>query len=86
MGKKREVSRQAPTRKTKAAVDRLQNNGMFRQCPSGITQQLPNHAIAVPTAMLNRVTKTMSNSQAQLHLLALDLLWANLRVQLMMMS
>ena len=60
MGKKREASRQAPTRKTKAAVDRRQNNRMFRQCPSGIAQQLPYHAISVPTAMQNRVTKTMS--------------------------
>ena len=60
-----------------------------------IVQQLPYHAIAVSTAMQNRVTKTMSvapplgdnwsekksNSQAQLHLPALDLFWALLWVQ-----
>ena len=43
----------------RAAVDRRQNN-MLRQCPSGIAQRLPHHAIAVPTAMQNTVTKTMS--------------------------
>ena len=31
-----------------------------RQCPSGIAQRPPHHAIAVPTATQNRVTKTMS--------------------------
>ena len=50
-GQKSETSKQAPTRKTKAAVDRRQNNKMLRQCPSGITQRPPHHAIAVPTAM-----------------------------------
>ena len=51
---KSEDSRQAPTRKTnKAAVDRRQNNKMLRQCPSGIAQRPPHHAIAVPTAMWN---------------------------------
>ena len=59
-GQKSEASKQAPTRKTKAAVDRRQNNRMLRQCPSGIAQRPPHHAIAVPTAMRNRVTKTMS--------------------------
>ena len=61
-GQKSETSRQAPTRKTKAAVDRRQNNRMLRQChsPSGIAQRPQHHAIAVPTAMQNRVTKTMS--------------------------
>ena len=33
---------------------------MISQCPPGIAQQLPYHAITVPTAMQNRVTKTMS--------------------------
>ena len=59
-GQKSETSKQAPTRKTKAAVDRRQNNRMLRQCPSGIAQRPQHHAIAVPTAVLNRVTKTMS--------------------------
>ena len=58
-GKKSEDSREAPTRKTKAAVDRRQNNKMLRQC-LGIAQQLPYHAVAVPADMRNRVTKTMS--------------------------
>ena len=59
-GQKSETSRQAPTRKTKSAVDCRQNNRMLRQCPSGIAQRPPHHAIAGPTAMQNRVTKTMS--------------------------
>ena len=54
-GKKSEDSRQAPTRKTKDAVDRRQNNRMLRQCPLGIAQQLVHYAIAVPTAVRNRV-------------------------------
>ena len=33
---------------------------MLRQCPLAIVQQLVYHAIAVPTAVRNRVTKTMS--------------------------
>ena len=37
-GQKSETSKQAPTRKTKAAVDRPQNNRMLRQCLSGIAQ------------------------------------------------
>ena len=52
-GQKSETSKQAPTRKTKAPVDRRQNNRMLRQCPSGIAQRPPHHAIAVPTAMQN---------------------------------
>ena len=55
-GQKSETSKQ----KTKAPVDRRQNNKMLRQCPSGIAQRPQHHAIAVPTAMRNRVTKTMS--------------------------
>ena len=58
--RKSEDSRQAPTRKTKDAMDRRQNDRMLRQCPPGIAQQLPYHAIAVPTAMRNAVTKIMS--------------------------
>ena len=60
-GQKSETSKQAPTQKTKAAVDRRQNNRMLiRLCPSGIAQRPPHHVIVVPTAMQNRVTKTMS--------------------------
>ena len=93
-GKKSEDSRQAPTRKTKAAVDRCQNNKMLRQCPSSIVQQLLYHAVAVPTAARNshkdnvcssasgkQLKQKKSNSQAQLHLPALHLFWANLWVQ-----
>ena len=50
---KSETSKQAPTQKIKAAVDRCQNNRMLRQCPSSIAQQPQCHAIAVPTAMQN---------------------------------
>ena len=100
MGKgeqKSETSKRAPSRKTKAAVDRRQNNSMLRQCPSGIAQRPPHHAIAVPTAMQNshkdnvhssaagkQLKQKNSNSQAQQHLPALDLFWVNffLRVQL----
>ena len=59
-GQKSETSKQAKTRKTTAAVDRCQNNRMLRQCPSGIEQRPQHQAIVVPTAMQNRVTKTMS--------------------------
>ena len=87
-GQKSETSNQAPTWKTEAAVDRRQNNRMLRQCPSGIAQQPPHHAIAVSTAMQNKhnvrssaagkqLKQKKSNSQAQLHLPALDLFWAN---------
>ena len=41
--KKNETSKQAPTRKTKAAVDRRQNNKMLlRQCPSAPRKCCPN--------------------------------------------
>ena len=43
-------SRQAPTRKTKDAVDRRQNN---KQCPLGTAQRLLHYAVAVPTAVRN---------------------------------
>ena len=89
-GQKNETSKQAPTRKTKAAVDRRQNNRMLRQCPSGIAQQPQHHAVAVPPAMQNshndyvssstvgKQLKQKSNSlsTAQHPLPALDLSWA----------
>ena len=96
-GQKSETSRQAPTRKTKAAVDRRQNNRMLRQCPSGTAQRPPHHAIAVPTAMQdshkdnvcssavgNQPKQKKSYSLAQLRLPPLDLFWASffVRVQL----
>ena len=57
---KSDTSKQAPTRKTEAAVDRHPKNRILGQCPSGIAQRPPHHAIAVPNAMQNRVTKTLS--------------------------
>ena len=59
-GQKSETSKQAPTRKTKAAVDRRQNNRMLIKAvnPSGIAQRPPHHAITVPTAMQNITKKT----------------------------
>ena len=59
-GDRRETFIQVPTWKTKDAMDRCQNNRMLRQCLSGIVQRPPHHTTAVPTAMQNRVTKTMS--------------------------
>ena len=41
-GQKSETSKQAPTRKTKAAVDRRQNNRMLRQCPSCLLYTSPS--------------------------------------------
>ena len=76
-GQKSETSKQAPTRKTKAAVDRRQNNKM---CPPGVTQQLLYQTIAVPTDILNshkdnvrssavgkQLKRKKSDSQTQLH-------------------
>ena len=94
--KKSETSKQAPTRKTKDAMDRRQNKKKLWQCPSGIAQRPPHHAVAVPTAMNShkdnfrssavgkQLKQKKSNSQAQLHLPALDLFWANffMRVRL----
>ena len=64
------------------------------KCPSSIAQRPQNHATAVPTAMQNsdkgnvrssavgkQLKQKKSNSQAELHLPALDLFWANLWVQ-----
>ena len=92
---KSETSRQAATRKTKAAMHCHQNNKMLWQGPPGIVQQLLHHAVAVPTAVQNKSPKDnvrscavwkqlkqkKSNSQAQLHLPALDLFWPNCWVQ-----
>ena len=60
LGQKSETSKQAPTRKTKAAVDRRHNNRMLSQCPSGIAQRPQHHAVDVPTPVQSRVTKTLS--------------------------
>ena len=61
-GQKSETAKQAPTRKTKAAVDRRQNNRMLRQCPSGIAQRPPHHAIALPTAITMSVAPPLGNN------------------------
>ena len=45
-------------------MDRRQNNRMLRQCPSSISRRQQHHAIAVPTAMQNRVTKTCYAEQS----------------------
>ena len=53
---------EAPTPKTKTAVDRRQNNRMLIKAVSvrHCAVSIPHHVVAVPTAMQNRVTKTMS--------------------------
>ena len=99
-GQKSETSKQAPTWKTTAAVDHCQNR-MLRQCPSGIAQRPPHHAIAVPTAMQNshkdnvrssavgqqlKQNKSNSLSLAQHHLPALDLFWASFLVRVQLTS
>ena len=67
VGKKSEDSKQAPTGKTEAAVDRRQNNKMLRQCPHGIAQQLVHHAIVVPTATRNRHKDNVRSSATGNH-------------------
>ena len=91
-GQKSETSKQAPTRKTEAAVDHRQNNRMLRQCSSGIAATTaprsccPNcyaeqsHRDNVRSSAVGKQLKQKKpNSQAQIHLSALDLVWANFR-------
>ena len=47
-------------KKTGETVDRRQNNGSVKECPLAIAQRLVHCAIAVSTAVLGRVTRTMS--------------------------
>ena len=47
-------------KKTGETVDRRQNKEVLRRCPLVIAQRLVHCAIAVSTAVLDRVTKTMS--------------------------
>ena len=47
-------------KKTGETVDRRQNNGMLRRCTLAIAQRLVHCTIAVSTAVLGRVTRTMS--------------------------
>ena len=50
---KSEDSRQAPTRKTRDAVDRRQNNRMLRQCPLAIAQQLMSRIVHIGPWLVN---------------------------------
>ena len=47
-------------KKTGETVDRRQNNGSVKAVPLAIAQRLVHRAIALSTAVLDRVTKTMS--------------------------
>ena len=47
-------------KKTGETVDRRQNNRSVKECPLAIAQRLVHCAIAVSTAVLGRVTRTMS--------------------------
>ena len=100
-GQKSESSKQAPTRKTKAAVDSRHNSKMLGQCPSGIVQQPPHHAVAVPTATQNKdnvrssavgkqlkqkKSNCLSLYSAQHHLPALGLFWASFFVRVQLTS
>ena len=55
-GERMKAPPRAPARKTKDAVDCRQNNKTLY----GIALRLPHNAVAVPTAMQNRVAKTIS--------------------------
>ena len=92
-GSTAETARKRPERLWTAA----RTMEVLRRCPHAIAQRPVHCAIAVSTAVLDRVTKTMSvaplltnnldNSKqktcsAQLHLPTHDLFWANVRVQL----
>ena len=94
-GEGSEDLRQAPTRKTKNAVDRRQNNRMLikavsaRHCAatSALRSCCPN-CCARTESQLTTISvapplgnnRKKSNFQAELHLPTLDLFWANLRV------
>ena len=84
---------------SRSVASRRQNNRMLRQCPSGIAQRPPHHAVAVPTAMQssykdnarssavgNQPKQKKSNSLAQHHLPALDLFWASFFVRVRLTS
>ena len=65
VGRRREsdwLDRGNRPKKTGETVDRRQNNGseVLRRCPLAIAQRLVHCAIALSTAVLDRVTKTMS--------------------------
>ena len=63
MGRGREserLDRGNRPKKTGETVDRRQNNGSVKACPLAIAQRLVHCAIALSTAVLDRVTKTMS--------------------------
>ena len=93
-GSTAETARKRPERPWTAA----RTTEVLRRCPLAIAQRLVHCAIALSTAVLDRVTKTMSvapllttwttrskrrpTCSAQLHLPTHDLFWAKLRVQL----
>ena len=99
-GRKSETSKQAPTQKTKAGVNRRQNNKMLRQ--SSIVPRPQHHAIAVPIAMQNshkdnvhssaagnqpkQKKSKLSLSPAQRHLPALHLFWVSFFVGVQLTS
>ena len=100
-GDRRVKPRTGANPEDKAAVDCRQNNRMLKQCPSGIAQRPPHHAIAVPTAMQNshkdnvcssaigkrlKQKKSNSLSLAQHHLPALGLFWASFFVKVQLTS
>ena len=85
-GQKSETSKQAPTRKTKVAVDRRQNNSVTAMsvrhcaettvprncCPNCYAEQ--SHVDNVRSSAVGKQLKQLkSNSPAQHHLSALDL-------------
>ena len=92
-GSTAETARKRPERPWTAA----RTMEVLRRCPLAIAQRLVHCAIAVSTAVLDRVTKTMSvaqlltnnldnSKQNRSNLLSpaplMNLFWANLRVQL----
>ena len=100
-GQKSETSKQAPTRKTKAAVDRRQNNRMFKLrqsvrhrvattaprncCPDCYAEQ--SHKDSVRSSAVGKQPKqNKSNSPAENHLPALDLFWASFFVRVQVTS
>jgi len=90
-----EGSRQAPTRKTKAAVDRRQNNknvtavsarhcaatSVLRNCCFNCCAEQSHKDNVRSSAFEEQQMQNKSSFQAQLHLPTLDLFWANLGVQ-----
>ena len=91
-GQKSETSRQAPTRKTEAAVDRRQKKQNVkavsaRHCAATTAPRNCSRTCYIEQSLKDNIRRSVvgkqlkkkkSNSQAQLHFPALDLFWANL--------